>query len=190
MEAVPTKEFLVAAAIAIDKIYPSAIDNMIMSLVEIKITGRLFILGNGSGAAHASQAVCGFRRLAGIEAYTFDNMPEVTTQMSTGLAADIYVEWLRNCDFDRSDTLFVLSTSGGSPRHDFNLLRAMQYVKEVYGKLLSITGPNGGYAWETSDICIRIPVPEQCPEQWFTPITEGVSSVVLSCLVNHLDLIR
>ena len=48
-----------------------AIDRMVQELVELRDRGgRLFILGSGGGAGHASHAVNDFRKIAGIEAYT------------------------------------------------------------------------------------------------------------------------
>ena len=45
--------------------------------------GRLFLLGVGGGAGHASHAVCDFRKIAQIEAYApSDNVSELTARVN------------------------------------------------------------------------------------------------------------
>ena len=45
--------------------------------------GRLFIMGSGGGAGHASHAVNDFRKIAGIEAYSpTDNVSELTARVN------------------------------------------------------------------------------------------------------------
>ena len=57
--------------------------------------GRLFIAGSGGGAGHASHAVCDFRKLAGIEAYSVtDNVSELTARINDNSWADSYADWL------------------------------------------------------------------------------------------------
>ena len=45
--------------------------------------GRLFIIGSGGGAGHASHAVCDFRKLCNFEAYApYDNVSELTARVN------------------------------------------------------------------------------------------------------------
>ena len=62
--------FLDDAITIINQIDRTQILNMIHILEEIRSNrSRLFILGVGGGAGHASHAVNDFRKIAGIEAY-------------------------------------------------------------------------------------------------------------------------
>jgi D-sedoheptulose 7-phosphate isomerase len=55
----------------IDSIDKNAIGKMVDLLNNVRENnGRLFILGVGGGAGHASHAVNDFRKICGIEAYT------------------------------------------------------------------------------------------------------------------------
>src|SRR5215469_12476540 len=58
--------------------------------------GRLFFLGVGGGAGHASHAVNDFRKIAGIEAYTpTDNVSELTARINDDGWESCYRNWLR-----------------------------------------------------------------------------------------------
>src|SRR5271155_2935371 len=73
----------------------------IMRLTELILDlrrrqGRLFIIGVGGGAGHASHAVCDFRKIAGIEAYApSDNVSELTARVNDEGWSSIFDSWLR-----------------------------------------------------------------------------------------------
>ena len=60
----------------------AALDAMALALAKVRGQGgRLFILGSGGGAGHASHAVCDFRKIAQLEAYApSDNVSELTAR--------------------------------------------------------------------------------------------------------------
>src|SRR5919112_2090166 len=58
--------------------------------------GRLFILGVGGGAGHASHAVNDFRKIVGIEAYApTDNVSELTARINDDGWDTSFSEWLK-----------------------------------------------------------------------------------------------
>src|SRR4030088_537660 len=58
--------------------------------------GRLFILGVGGSAGHASHAVNDFRKLCRFEAYTpTDNVSELTARINDDGWDSSFVEWLK-----------------------------------------------------------------------------------------------
>src|SRR6184192_2275463 len=58
--------------------------------------GRLFILGVGGSAGHASHAVNDFRKICGFEAYApTDNVSELTARVNDEGWDTCFVEWLR-----------------------------------------------------------------------------------------------
>ena len=76
-------ELYVREAIAIlESIDCGAIDSLVKALEQVRAAkGRLFILGVGGSAAHASHAVCDFRKICEIEAYAAtDNTAELTAR--------------------------------------------------------------------------------------------------------------
>jgi D-sedoheptulose 7-phosphate isomerase len=66
---------------------------------------------------------------------------------------DVFVEPLRNL-MRMGDVLIIISTSGESP----NLIKAMRCAQnEFSGKVIGITGSNGGRLSAGADLVVRIP---------------------------------
>ena len=67
------REYLKEAERVLAQLDADAIERIADALVALRERqGRLFIVGTGGGAGHASHAVNDFRKIAGIEAYTPD----------------------------------------------------------------------------------------------------------------------
>src|SRR5260370_14611468 len=90
-------EYLAESAQVLQQIDAAAIEKMVALLVAIRQRGgRLFILGVGGGAGHASHAVNDFRKLAGIEAYApTDNVSELTARTNDEGWETVFASWLR-----------------------------------------------------------------------------------------------
>src|SRR5437879_13508102 len=81
--------------------------------------GRLFLLGGGGGAGHASHAVCDFRKLAEIEAYwSSDNVSEVTAGVNDDGWESCYVNWHRGCSLHQAVIVLALSLADGDAGKD------------------------------------------------------------------------
>ena len=76
--------FLRETAAICEQLDVAQIDRAIATLSEVKAGGgRLFILGCGGSAGHASHAVNDFRKICGIEAYCpTDNVSELTARVN------------------------------------------------------------------------------------------------------------
>jgi D-sedoheptulose 7-phosphate isomerase len=147
--------------------------------------GRLFFLGVGGGAGHASHAVNDFRKIAGIEAYTpSDNVSELTARVNDEGWDTAYENWLRGSRLKSSDMLFVFSVGGGDVERNIstNLVKALQYGKQVGATVCGVVGRNGGYTGQVSDACVRIPVVNPST---ITPHTESFQALVWHLLVSH-----
>src|ERR1700752_1669284 len=76
--------------------------------------GRLFLLGVGGGAGHASHAACDFRKIAQIEAYApSDNVSELTARVNDEGWETCYANWLRGSRLNEADMGFIFSVVGG-----------------------------------------------------------------------------
>ena len=72
--------------------------------------GRIFFLGVGGGAGHASHAVNDFRKICNIESYApTDNVSELTARVNDDGWDTSYVNWLRGSHLSDKDLLFVFS---------------------------------------------------------------------------------
>jgi D-sedoheptulose 7-phosphate isomerase len=153
-----------------------------------KKEGRLFFLGVGGGAGHASHAVNDFRKIAGIEAYTpTDNVSELTARINDDGWETSFANWLRGSRLSEKDMVFVFSVGGGDVERNIsvNLVRALQYAKDVGAKICGVVGRDGGYVAKVSDECVLIPVVNA---ETITAHTESFQAVVWHLLVAHPKL--
>jgi len=166
-----------------------AIAAMVDGLATVKRRGgRLFIVGSGGGAGHASHAVNDFRKIVDIEAYApTDNVSELTARINDDGWDSSYANWLRASRFRRDDALLVLSVGGGNAEKgvSVNLVRCIDLAREVGAAVFGIVGRDGGYTKSVADACVVISVVD--PEL-VTPHTEGLQAVVWHLLVSHPKL--
>tara|TARA_Y100000748_G_C15494962_1_gene487892 strand:+ start:196 stop:792 length:597 start_codon:yes stop_codon:yes gene_type:complete len=150
--------------------------------------GRLFILGVGGGAGHASHAVNDFRKICGLESYSpSDNVSELTARVNDDGWDTSYVNWLMGSKLRETDSLLVFSVGGGNleKKVSVNIVKSLQYAKEVGSKVCGIVGKDGGYTSEVADACVVIPPLD--PDN-ITPHTEGFQALVWHLLVSHPEL--
>ena len=78
------KQYFEEALVILTQLDQSAVERTADLLLELRDRGgRLFLLGVGGGAGHASHAVCDFRKIAQIEAYSpSDNVSELTARVN------------------------------------------------------------------------------------------------------------
>ena len=147
--------------------------------------GRLFILGVGGSAGHASHAVNDFRKICGFEAYTpTDNVSELTARVNDEGWDTTFVHWLQGSRLRAGDGLLVFSVGGGNreKRVSSNLVLALEHGKKVGARIYGIVGRDGGFTREAADACMVIPPLN--PER-VTPHTEGLCAVLWHLLVTH-----
>jgi D-sedoheptulose 7-phosphate isomerase len=146
--------------------------------------GRLFVVGVGGGAGHASHAVCDFRKLAGFEAYTpVDNVSELTARTNDEGFETVFEAWLETARISDADALLVFSVGGGSREHgiSLNLVRAVELARDVGAAVYGIVGRADGTTAQLADACVVVPAP---PER-LTPHAEGWQAVIWHLLVSH-----
>ena len=164
----------------------SKIQSTLDLLIQLRARGgRLFILGVGGGAGHASHAVNDFRKIAGIEAYTpSDNISELTARVNDEGWETAYAQWLRGSRLGSNDMVFVFSVGGGDVDRNIslNLVRALQYAKEVGSTICGVVGRDGGYTAKVANACVLVPVVNG---DSVTPHTEAFQAIVWHLLVSH-----
>ena len=173
----------------LDQLDIDQISKMILILSETRLNeGRLFILGVGGGAGHASHAVNDFRKICGIEAYSpSDNVSELTARVNDDGWDTSYVNWLMGSRLKKNDSLLIFSVGGGNLEKSVsvNIVKSLQYAQQVGSKICGIVGRDGGYTAEIADACVIVPTVD--PEN-ITPHTEGFQALVWHLLVAHPDL--
>jgi D-sedoheptulose 7-phosphate isomerase len=181
-----SRAFLEESIDAIQRIDAEAVDRLAAALAASRDSGgRLFILGVGGSAGHASHAVNDFRKICRFEAYTpTDNVSELTARVNDEGWESCFAEWLRVSRVGAKDALLVFSVGGGNVEKNVsvNLVRAIDLARGAGAKVFGIVGKDGGYTKQIADECVLIPVVSQ---RHITPHTEGLAAVVWHLLVSH-----
>jgi D-sedoheptulose 7-phosphate isomerase len=170
----------------IDKLDVAVIDQMAELLAKARANGgRVFFLGVGGSAGNCSHAVNDFRKIVGLEAYApTDNVSELTARTNDEGWETVFVEWLKVSRLRPQDVIFVFSVGGGNLEKNIspNLVRALQYAKQVGAGVVGVVGRDGGYTAKVGDaVCI---IPTVNPET-ITPHSEAFQAVVWHLLVSH-----
>jgi D-sedoheptulose 7-phosphate isomerase len=181
-------EYLEVAARLARAIDPDLIDAMARGLAEVRARGgRLFVLGVGGGAGHASHAVNDFRKLCLIESYApTDNVSELTARTNDEGWETSYAAWLRVSRLGPDDAVLVFSVGGGSREHNVsvNLVNALEAAREAGAAVFGVVGAPGGTLSRAADVAILIDPPPALR----TPLVESFQAVVWHALVSHPEL--
>jgi D-sedoheptulose 7-phosphate isomerase len=152
--------------------------------------GRLFILGVGGSAGHASHAVNDFRKLCALEAYApTDNVSELTARVNDEGWDTSFAEWLKGSRIGEGDAILVFSVGGGDRERGIsaNLVLAVELARSEGARVFGVVGRDGGYTRKVAEASVVIPPLH--PDRT-TPHTEGLCAVVWHLLVTHPDLAR
>lgn len=126
---------------------------------------RIFCVGNGGGYAHAMHFASDLRKIAHKQAFSFDNVAEMTARINDDGWEKAWADWAFDLGVDAShDTWFLFSVGGRTDGVSQNLPMARR----------GIVGANGGYH-------SRIVIPSTS-----TPVVEGCQSVIAHHLVEQL----
>ena len=147
--------------------------------------GRLFILGVGGSAGHASHAVNDFRKICGFESYApTDNVSELTARTNDEGWDTTFSAWLATSRLSHRDAVLVFSVGGGDSTRNVspNIVDALRLAKQRSASVFGIVGRDGGFTAQVADVCVVIP---PLFGERVTPHTEGLCAVVWHLLVSH-----
>ena len=182
-------QFIAESIAILAQLDAGEIEHMALGLAQVRSSGgRLFILGVGGSAAHASHAVHDFRRLCGFEAYApTDNVSELTARANEEGWDSCFAAWLEGSRIKSSDAVLVFSVGGGSVEKNVSakIVRALETAVNAGAHIFGIVGRDGGFTQKVSESCVVIPTVS--PER-VTAHTEGLCAVVLHLLVSHPQL--
>jgi D-sedoheptulose 7-phosphate isomerase len=186
-----SKEFLGESVAVIDAIDTERIEDVARGLAALRERGgRLFILGVGGSAGHASHAVNDFRKICDIEAYTpTDNVSELTARVNDEGWDTTFAEWLRGSRLSAKDALLIFSVGGGDEAKGVsaNIVAALRLAVERGTPIFGIVGRDGGTTAKLATAAVIIP--PLYPDH-ITPHTEGLCAVVWHLLVSHPALAK
>lgn len=104
-----SEQFLSESIDIIKGIDCADIEKMADVLADVRSNdGRLFIVGSGGGAGHASHAVCDFRKLCNFEAYApYDNVSELTARVNDEGWDVTIINWMKVSRINKKDCVLV-----------------------------------------------------------------------------------
>src|SRR5438045_7949236 len=116
-------QYLTETAALVAKLDTGAIEQIANGLAQVRAGGgRLFILGVGGSAGHASHAVNDFRKICGFEAYApTDNVSELTARTNDEGWETCFSEWLKGCRISAKDGVLVFSVGGGNKERNVSM---------------------------------------------------------------------
>ena len=180
------RRYLDQAAALAKQVDASAVERMADALAAVRARGgRLFFLGVGGGAGHASHAVNDFRKLAGIECYApTDNVSELTARINDEGWDGAFAAWLEGSRLSAKDGVFVFSVGGGSEeqRISVNIVNAVNLAKKVGATVLGVVGRDGGHTAREGDAVLVVPTVDA---MLVTAHTEAFQAVIWHLLVSH-----
>ena len=183
--------YLTEASQITKELDPVTIEKMVRMLCDLRDrNGRLFIIGIGGGAGHATHAVGDFRKIASIEAYApTDNIAELTARTNDEGWETTFVESLKGSRLTENDMVFVFSVGGGDLEKNIspNLVRALEYARERGASIVGVVGRDGGYTARVADVCVVVPTVNP---DLVTAHTESFQALVWHLMVSHPDLQR
>ena len=135
------------------------IDELELTLVN---KSRIYIIGNGGSSATASHMVndlgAGLRRrdIVNFDVMSLgDNSPVVSAIANDIGYENIFFMQMKGL-INPNDIVIAISCSGDSP----NIVKAVDYAKDLGCKIIGITGFDGGYLKVISDISFHINAPK------------------------------
>src|SRR3954468_7423642 len=150
-------EFLKQTVTIIEALDADSIEAIATGLADVRQKGgRLFILGVGGSAGHASHAVNDFRKICGFEAYApTDNVSELTARTNDEGWETVFEAWLKGSRIGSNDGLLIFSVGGGDKEKNVseNLTRAIDVANSVGASVFGIVGRNGGYTKKHATAC-------------------------------------
>ncbi len=181
-----TSQYFEECAQIISQIDQEMIERTVGLLLQVREEGgRIFFLGVGGGAGHASHAVNDFRKIAGIESYApTDNVSELTARINDDGWETCYRNWLQGSHLRKQDAIFVFSVGGGDAERNIssNLVSALRYAKKIGARICGVIGRNGGYTAQVADACVLVPIVNS---ETITPHTESFQALVWHLIVSH-----
>jgi D-sedoheptulose 7-phosphate isomerase len=151
---------------------------------------QVFVIGNGGSASTSTHFACDLNKWVSDEAdrkfrafALVDNIPLMSALTNDNGWSDVYSEQLRNF-FRKGDVLVAISVHGGSGSDKAgpwsqNLLKAVKYVKDNGGKVVGLSGFDGGVLKTAADACVVVPAES-------TPHVEGMHLVLTHLISEQL----
>lgn len=123
---------------------------------------RFYVIGNGGSSATASHMAndlaIGLKRrdIISIDVISLGDNSSITSAIANDIGYDnIFYMQLKDI-LKPDDVILAISCSGNSP----NIVKAIEYAKEIGSKVIGVSGFDGGKLKELSDIKFHVDAPK------------------------------
>ena len=156
-------DYLTRLKLILDSIDLDAISDIVEILEQtILDKSRIYIIGNGGSSATASHMVndlgAGLRRrnIINFDVVSLgDNSPVITAIANDIGYENIFFMQMKGL-INPKDIVIAISCSGDSP----NIIKSVDYAKELGCKVIGVTGFDGGYLRSISDVSFHVNAPQ------------------------------
>lgn len=158
-----TKSYIENLKDLLDKVDNSIVEQIVEQIDLCAINkSRFYVIGNGGSSATVSHMAndlgVGLKRrdIISLDIVSLgDNSPVVTAVANDIGYENIFYMQLKDI-MKPEDVLLAISCSGNSP----NIVKAVEYAKEVGSKIIGVSGFDGGKLKEMSDIKFHVDAPK------------------------------
>lgn len=134
---------------------------------RLDLAERIFCVGNGGGYAHAMHFASDLRKIRQRQAFSFDNVAELTARVNDQSFKWAWDGWRTSFGYKATDVNFIFSVGGA-------LTTEVSENLNLMCPELGIVGASGGFG-------DRIVIPSTS-----TPVIEGCQSVIAHHIVEQL----
>ncbi|MCF7825778.1 MAG: SIS domain-containing protein [Candidatus Marinimicrobia bacterium] len=145
----------------IENIDDSVLDEIIAAMEKtIPAKSKIYVIGNGGSSATASHMMNDFgvglrrRKIRNFNILSLGDNTPVLTAAANDLGYDSIFSIQLEGQLNKDDVIIAISCSGNSP----NIVKAVEYAKQMGSTIIGLTGFHGGKLKEMSDINFHVDV--------------------------------
>jgi D-sedoheptulose 7-phosphate isomerase len=158
-----TKNYIEQLKNALDQIDVEVVEQIVEQIEKVsKSKSRFYVIGNGGSSATASHWANDFaiglkrRELLTIDMVSLGDNHSVTSATANDIGYEnIFYMQLKDI-LKPEDVVLAISCSGNSP----NIVKAVEYAKEVGSTIIGASGFDGGRLREIADIKFHVDAPK------------------------------
>lgn len=183
------KEYYALLKETIDRLDYDAIEAAMNALLDAyRRRATIYVFGNGGSAATASHMVCDFNKGTCLNLdqkfrviCLNDNIPIMMAIANDSSYEEVFSYQLKD-KLTKDDVVLAISGSGNS----HNIVKAVEYAKEIGATVIGMTGYSGGKLFKMSDYHLHAPVDDmQVTEDIHMSFCHSITQILWKALYEE-----